>query len=84
MKKVHLKRKIAPRIANGHPWIFANEVDKVEGNPEPGAIVDVFFFDGKFAGKGYYNPQSQIMVRLLTLDKKAEINEDFFLQKIKE
>ncbi|HEY0355527.1 MAG TPA: class I SAM-dependent rRNA methyltransferase, partial [Flavisolibacter sp.] len=84
MKKVHLKRKIASRIAGGHPWIFANEVDKVEGNPEPGAIVDVFFFDGKFTGKGYYNPQSQIMVRLLTQDKKAEINEDFFLQKIKE
>ena len=84
MKKVHLKRKIANRIANGHPWIFANEVEKVEGNPEPGSVVDVYFADGKFAGKGYFNAQSQIIVRLLTHDKKAEINEDFLLNKIKE
>ncbi len=84
MKKVHLKRKIAARIAGGHPWIFANEVEKVEGNPEPGAIVDVYFFDGKFTGKGYFNDKSQIIVRLLTQDKKAEINEDFFLEKIRQ
>lgn len=82
MKKVHLKRKIAPRIANGHPWIFANEVEKIEGNPEAGAIVEVYFFDGKFAGKGYFNRQSQIIVRLLTYDRKMEINNAFFLNKI--
>ena len=82
MKKVHLKRKIAPRIANGHPWIFAKEVEKLEGDPAPGEIVEVYFFDGKFAGKGYFNAQSQIIVRLLTQDKKAEVNEEFFLQRI--
>lgn len=84
MKKVHLKRKIAVRIANGHPWVFANEVEKVEDNPEPGSIVEVYFADGKFAGKGYFNPQSQIIVRLLTQERKTEINEDFFLHKIRE
>jgi 23S rRNA (cytosine1962-C5)-methyltransferase len=84
MSKVQLKRKIAPRIQNGHPWIFANEVDKIDGNPEPGSIVHVYFADGKLAGKGYYNPQSQILVRLLTTDKAAEINDDFFLKKISE
>src|SRR5215203_4780182 len=84
MKKVHLKRKIANRIAGGHPWIFANEVEKIEDDPQPGAIVDVYFHDGKFVGKGYFNPQSQIIIRLLTHDKKVEINDEFFLNKIKE
>jgi 23S rRNA (cytosine1962-C5)-methyltransferase len=84
MSRVQLKRKIAPRIANGHPWIFANEVEKVEGDPAPGAIVDVYFYDGKFAGKGYFNQQSQIMVRLLTTAPKTEINKEFFLNRIRE
>ena len=84
MKKLHLKRKIAQRIANGHPWIFGNEVNTVEGNPVAGDIVEVYFSDGKFAGQGYYNPQSQIQVRLLTTDKKAQVNEGFFLEKIRE
>ncbi|RYY96393.1 MAG: class I SAM-dependent rRNA methyltransferase [Chitinophagaceae bacterium] len=82
MQKVHLRRKIAPRVANGHPWIFANEVEKVEGEPAPGAIVDVFYFDGKFAGKGYINPQSQIMVRLLTRNPKDTIDAAWFRRKI--
>jgi 23S rRNA (cytosine1962-C5)-methyltransferase len=84
MSTVHLRRKIAPRIANGHPWVFNNEVEKVEGNPAPGDVVDVLFADGKFAGKGYYNPQSQIMVRLLTTNPKTVIDAGFFLQKIRE
>jgi 23S rRNA (cytosine1962-C5)-methyltransferase len=84
MLKVHLKRKIAARIANGHPWIFANEVEKVEGTPKAGSVVEVYFSDGKFAGKGYFNQQSQIMVRLLTQDKKKEVNEGFFLEKIRQ
>ena len=84
MSKVILKRKIAGRIAGGHPWIFANEVEKIEGNPEAGSIVEVFYHDGKFCGTGYINQQSQIAVRLLTRERKAEINEEYFLEKIKE
>ncbi len=84
MQKVILKRKIAQRIANGHPWIFGNEVEKVEGDVAAGEIVEVYFFDGKFAGRGYYNAQSQIIVRLLSQDKKIEIDGLFFLKKIKE
>ena len=83
MNKVHLKRKIAPRIAGGHPWIFANEVDRIEGELRPGEIVEVLFSDGKFAGKGYFNQQSQIIVRLLSHDRKAVINDDFFLERIR-
>jgi len=82
MIKVHLKRKISLRIANGHPWIFNNEVDKVDGHAEGGETVEVFSHDNKFIGKGYINPKSQILVRLLTRNKADEINEQFFLKQI--
>lgn len=82
MNKIYLKRKISPRVANGHPWIFNNEVDKVEGKPEAGEIIEVFSHDKKFIGKGYYNPKSQIVVRLLTRNKSEEINEQFFIDQI--
>jgi len=82
MLKVKLKRKISLRIANGHPWIFANEIEKVDERVTAGDIVEVFYNDGKFAGKGYINPKSQIMVRLLTRNKKDEINEQFFIDRI--
>ncbi|HAN38127.1 MAG TPA: rRNA large subunit methyltransferase I, partial [Chitinophagaceae bacterium] len=81
MTQVYLKRKIAQRIANGHPWIFANEVEKIKGNPQPGETVDVFYADGKYCGRGYINTQSQIMVRLLTR-KQETIDNNFFYQRI--
>src|SRR5215831_3984512 len=84
MKSVYLKRKISNRIANGHPWIFANEVQKTDDGANAGDIVDVYFDNGKFAGRGYINPKSQIIVRLLTRDKKIEINEQFFIDRIAE
>ncbi len=84
MATVFLKRKISPRVVNGHPWIFNNEVEKTEGEVEPGGTVTVLTHDKKFVGKGYINPKSQILVRLLTRDRNDEINEDFFLRRIRE
>ena len=82
MSKVYLKKKIAQRIANGHPWIFNNEVERIEGEVNGGETVEVFTHDKKFIGQGYINPKSQILVRLLTREKNEEINENFFLTHI--
>ena len=68
----------------GHPWIFANEVERVEGDPVPADIVEVVTYDKKFVGLGYFNPRSQIMVRLLSRSKNEVIDASFFLRKIKE
>lgn len=81
MTKVILKRKIAPRILTGHPWVFGNEVNNIEGEVNGGDIVDVYFADHSFVGRGFINPKSQIIVRLLTR-RKEEINDDFFYRKV--
>jgi 23S rRNA (cytosine1962-C5)-methyltransferase len=83
MTKVYLNRKINQRIALGHPWIYNNEVDRIAGTLAPGDIVEVYFFDGQLAGRGYINPASQIIIRLLTR-KREEITAGFFHQKIQE
>jgi 23S rRNA (cytosine1962-C5)-methyltransferase len=82
MIKVFLRKKISRRVVEGHPWIFSNEVEKVEGLISGGEIVTVFTHDNKFVGSGYVNPKSQIMVRLLTRDKNSLIDEDFFYKRI--
>jgi 23S rRNA (cytosine1962-C5)-methyltransferase len=83
MINVQLKRKIAPRVLMGHPWIFANEVERVEGELIGGEVVTVYTHDKKFVGKGYANPRSQILVRLLTRDERATIDDSFFLEKLR-
>lgn len=69
-------------MEGGHPWIFSNEVDRIEGEVKGGETVTVFTHDNRFVGRGYINPKSQIIVRLLTRDKGEVINEDFFYTRI--
>ena len=85
MKSLFLNKNVSSRVENGHPWIFANEINRgkaLDAAAKAGEIVNVFTHDKKFIGKGYVNPQSQIMVRLLTRDKDKEINDDFFYDTI--
>ncbi len=81
MKQLLLKRKPSDRLLSGHPWIFGNELNDPKEFIEGGELVDVFTGDKKFFGRGYYNPKSQIRVRLLTHEKEV-INQDFFTRKI--
>ena len=78
-----LLKRISDRVANGHPWVFGNELnEKREGDPQPGDIVELFSSNGSFVGKGYYNPASQIQIRLLTRDRNETIDAAFFRHRI--
>ncbi|MEY4867649.1 MAG: hypothetical protein RIT36_548, partial [Bacteroidota bacterium] len=72
MKKVVLNRKISNRVVSGHPWIFSNEIDLMDDALEAGDIADVYTYDHKFVGRGYFNPVSMIPIRLLTRNKAEE------------
>ena len=66
MAKVTLRKTRETRVRGGHPWIYASEIENVEGDFENGDVVEVCDFRGKFIGRGFYNPQSQISLRILT------------------
>ncbi len=82
MIRVYLNKKISRRIEDGHPWIYANEVNTMEGKVEGGEIAEVFTHDKKFIGRGYINPKSQIIIRILTRDRNEQVNDDFFYNRL--
>lgn len=82
MYTVTLKRNEEKKVLNGYPWIFANEVQKIEGKDKQGSVAEVKAFDGRYVGKGFINHHSKIIVRMLTT-KREEINKDFFEERIK-
>ena len=54
MKSIVLKKNISRRVENGHPWVFANEVNMgmaLDTAAKAGEIVDVFTFDKKYIDK---------------------------------
>jgi 23S rRNA (cytosine1962-C5)-methyltransferase len=82
--KFFLRKKISDRVVNGHPWIFANELGDHDGAAQPGDMVDVHSYNGSFVGRGYYNPASQIRVRLVTREKDEVIDASFFKRRIQQ
>jgi 23S rRNA (cytosine1962-C5)-methyltransferase len=82
MAKAILKKTISRRIEDGHPWIFANELGNIEGEVKGGDIVELYTHDKKFVGRGYINPKSQIIIRLLTRNKAETVDEAFFYNRL--
>ena len=83
MATVTLRKTRETRVRGGHPWIYASEIENVDGPFENGDIVDVADFRGKFIGRGFYNPVSQISLRLLTRNDEP-CDEAFFARRIRD
>lgn len=67
-------------VCNRHPWIFSGAIAHREA--EPGSIIDVLDVDRQFLARGYFNPNSQICVRLLTWDENEAIDDDFWRRRL--
>ncbi|WP_245732620.1 class I SAM-dependent rRNA methyltransferase [Propionispora vibrioides] len=78
---VFLRKGAQHRVESGHPWVYQSELDYIDGEFEPGDIVDVYNFRQKFIGRGYINPRSQIIVRLLSREQEP-IDREFFKKRI--
>lgn len=82
MYNVFLKKHEEKRVADGHAWVYANEVQKIEGKGKNGELATVFDASGRFIGKGYINHLSKILVRIMIRDDR-EADLAFFKERIK-
>lgn len=67
------------RIEVGHPWVFKSEIDEThEVQATAGELVDVINHQGRYLATGYYNPKSQITVRILAYEPIEKMDVAFF------
>ncbi len=71
------------RVFTRHPWIFRSDIDRVDGEYEPGDIVSVYSSREKFLAKAYYNPASQIALRIMSY-RDEPIDRAFIFRRVKE
>ena len=81
--EVILKRGEEKRIIAGHPWVYANEVSKIEGKDRNGSLAIVKSQDGKYIGKGYINHLSKILVRIF-IRTDEEDTKEYYLNAFKQ
>jgi 23S rRNA (cytosine1962-C5)-methyltransferase len=79
---VVLKLNRAKPVLQRHPWIYSGAIERVEGDPAGGGVVDVCDAGDNWLARGYYNAQSQIVVRLLTWRQDEQIDADFWQRRL--
>ncbi len=66
----------------GHPWVFAQAIERIEGGAAPGDEIMVRDARGNVLGRGLYSPASAIPVRLFTRDASTPIDGALFASRI--
>lgn len=77
MTEIFLKKHEDKRLLSGHLWVFSNEIEKNEGDPQNGDIVQIFDSNNIFLGTGFYNKNSLIAVRIFSRGKVDNLYEYF-------
>ena len=70
-------------MLGGHLWIFSGALQQPPHWIEPGGLVDVKSATGQFVARGYYNPQTDIAIRILTRNSEEAIDAGFLRRRIR-
>ena len=82
MAHVVLKPRKARPFYGRHPWVLDSAVDRVEGAPADGDVVDLLSDKEKFIARGVFNGRSRIRVRLYTWDAAQPLDEAFWRDRL--
>jgi len=81
MISIQLKPKKEESLQRFHPWLFSGAIQRIEGNPAEGDLVEVLDTNRNFLAIGHYQIGS-IAVRVVSFEN-IPVDDDFWSNKIK-
>jgi len=78
---VTISPKAERSVKAGHPWVYGEEIRRMEGTPENGGLVDVMA-GSAYLGTGFYNDASKITVRLLSRNANDRFDAAFWRRRV--
>jgi len=80
---VKVKAPAERSIRQLHPWIFESAIKKQSAEAKPGDLAIIYDSKkNKFLALGFFDPHSPIRIKLLQFKKTANIDQDWFDEKI--
>lgn len=81
--KVFVTLKAEKSLRRGHPWVYSEEVNDIDGNPIDGELVDVLSNKRKYLGTGFFNSNSKIRVRIISRNTNDKFDRAFYERRIR-
>lgn len=83
LPELRLRRNARARVLQGHPWVFAGEIERLPETHPPGAPADLLDASGRFVARGTLNVASVLAFRVLTRDPAEPIDAAFLERRLK-
>jgi len=80
MITIQLKPKKEESLQRFHPWVFSGAIQRIEGKPTEGELVEVLDSNRNFLAIGHYQIGS-IAIRVVSFEN-IPVNDDFWARKI--
>lgn len=81
--KFYLTKKGERAAKTGHPWVYGEEVTRVDGTYKTGDIVDVYSDKDRYLGTGFANDISKIRVRIVSRNANDRFDDAFWQRRVK-
>lgn len=81
---VRLPHEVARRIRAGHPWVYRDALGTRPLKEQPGATIELVDLDGDFVGRGIFDGESNIAVRMMTRRPDERIDSQLIARRVSE
>ncbi len=80
--RVVLKPRKARPFFGRHPWVLDSAVERIDGAPSDGDVVDLYSDQQQFIARGIFNSRSRINVRLYTWNESEPLDDMFWRRRL--
>lgn len=72
--EVFLNKRNTQNFSGFHPWVLDRSIIEPTSQPPAGKVVDLLSSSGSWIGRGVYNPNSRIRIRLYQWRKEEQLD----------
>ena len=79
-----LRKGAGRTLKAGGPWVYDNEIDRIEGDFENGDVISIRDFDDYFLGFGFINAHSKITIRILSRHIDHPVDDKLWIRRLRD
>src|SRR5262245_56359963 len=80
---VRLPPDVARRVRLGHPWVYREALGSRALREDAGAVLELVDADGEFVGRGLYEPDGAIAIRVITRDPARAVDAELCAARVR-